>query len=236
MHSQKTPCGRLVRMIRLLLVAHVRLVREQLAAALAERPQFQVVASTGDEATAIASAVMYQADVMLLDHALPHAIYLLRQMMDHCPKTRTLVIGVLDNEREVVAFAEAGMWGYTPPDATLDELAGAIERVARGESTYTRQMMTLLLRRVATRTVDRPPEGFPAVLTARERQVVALIDEGLSNREIADRLGVEVATVKNHVHNLLSKLRVKRRAEAAAHLRERAQRRTPPPGSLQRPA
>lgn len=223
-------------MIRLLLVAHVRLLREQLASALAERQQFLVVAATGDEATAIASAVMYQADVMLVDHALPHASYLLRQMAEHCPATRTLVIGVPDDEREVIAFAEAGMWGYTPPDANLDELANAIERVDRGESTCTRQMMTLLIRRLATRNRDRTTEGLPISLTTRERQIAALIDDGLSNKEIAGRLGVEVATVKNHVHNLLSKLRVKRRAEAAAHLRARTPRLTPPPGSLKRQA
>lgn len=223
-------------MIRLLLVAHVRLLREQLAAGLAAQSQLQLIASTGDEATAIAHAIMFQPDVMLLDHALPHASYMLRQLTEQCPSVRTLVIGVPDDERAVIGFAEAGMWGYTAPDATLDDIVGAIERVYRGETSCTPQMMTTLMRRLAQRTAERRSDGTRATLTTREREIVALIDDGLSNKEIAIRLGVELATVKNHVHNLLAKLQVRRRAEAAARVRQSSARRTPPPGTVERPA
>ncbi len=224
-------------MIRILLVAHVRLMREQLVTALSGHPQLQLVASTGDAATAIANAVMFEPEVMLVDHALPHATHLIRQISDQCPWLRTLVIGIPEDERKIIGFAEAGMWGYTPPDASLAELTGAIERLARGESTCSRSMTTSLMRRLSARARGRTSDAFHQLpLTAREAEIAGLIDEGLSNKEIARHLGVEVATVKNHVHNLLAKLQVHRRAEAAAWVRQRMPRHTPPPGSMQRPA
>jgi DNA-binding NarL/FixJ family response regulator len=103
-------------------------------------------------------------------------------------------------------------------EGSVHDLVDAVERAARGELQCSPQVAGTLIRRLAWRAAAGATL-IPSPLTARESEIVRLIDEGLSNKEIAVRLGIEVATVKNHVHNLLEKLRVRRRSEAAARLR-----------------
>jgi DNA-binding NarL/FixJ family response regulator len=125
-----------------------------------------------------------------------------------------------DSEESVLAFAEAGIAGYVPREGSVQDLVDAVERAVRGELQCSPQLAGAIIRRLAWRAAAG--SDFPrGPLTARETEIVRLIDQGLSNKEIAVRLGIEVATVKNHVHNLLEKLRVRRRAEAAAHIRSR---------------
>ena len=129
-----------------------------------------------------------------------------------------VALGALADEEHVVALAELGVLGFVEPDADLDALVAAVAGAARGEAVFPPRIATTLLRRVSSlgvrrRTVDA------AALTMRESQVAGLIAEGLSNKEIAARLCIEVATVKNHVHNILEKLGVNRRFDAVARLR-----------------
>jgi DNA-binding CsgD family transcriptional regulator len=120
-----------------------------------------------------------------------------------------------------VACAEAGVVGYVGAEGSLDDVTAAIEGAARGEPRCTPQVVAALLRRVAALAGEVRPTrvGLPA-LTGREHQVVALIEAGLSNKEIARRLHVEVATVKNHVHNILKKLQARSRVEIVARVRQ----------------
>jgi DNA-binding NarL/FixJ family response regulator len=103
-----------------------------------------------------------------------------------------------------------------PREAPLDDLIEILRGIARGEVRYSRSITAALLHRLAG--AASAPTGR-MTLTPRETEIVRLIDDGLSNREIARRLAIEPATVKNHVHNLLEKLHVSRRGEAAARLR-----------------
>jgi len=121
----------------------------------------------------------------------------------------------------VIACAEAGVSGYVTREASLDELTGVVESVARGESPCSPRISALLLRRVAETAGRRTETDAARRLTRREAEIVGLIDEGLSNKQIAGRLSIELATVKNHVHSILEKLQVERRAEAAARVRSR---------------
>jgi len=95
----------------------------------------------------------------------------------------------------------------------------------RGEAVCSPRVAGALLRRIAALATDGRSDRVPAHLTKREREIMGLIDEGLSNKEIAKRLRIEVATVKNHVHNILEKLQVHRRGEAAARVRAALPRR-----------
>jgi two-component system nitrate/nitrite response regulator NarL len=129
-----------------------------------------------------------------------------------------VALAVGDDEENVIALAEAGVIGFIDREEGLDALVAAVALVARGEAAFPPRIGTSLLRRVSTfrqhrRTLDVAP------LTVRESQVAELIAEGLSNKEIAARLFIEVATVKNHVHNILEKLGVDRRFDAVARLR-----------------
>jgi two-component system nitrate/nitrite response regulator NarL len=129
-----------------------------------------------------------------------------------------VALGVPDDEEDVVALAEAGVLGFVERGATVDEVVAGVESAARGDPSFPPRVAAALLNRL-TLLAQRRAEPNESALTARERQVVELVDDGLSNKEIAQRLCIEVATVKNHVHNILEKLQVSRRGEAAAWLR-----------------
>jgi two-component system nitrate/nitrite response regulator NarL len=121
----------------------------------------------------------------------------------------------------VLGCAEAGVAGYVPREASLEDLVETIGCASRGELRCSPQLGVTLLRQLALRAAGVDDAASRAPLTSREVEIVRLIEHGLSNKEIATRLGIQVATVKNHVHNLLEKLRIHRRAEAADRLRGR---------------
>jgi DNA-binding NarL/FixJ family response regulator len=146
---------------------------------------------------------------------------LVRTLQVAVPEVKAVAFGVKGDEREIVAFAEAGVAGYVPSDASMDVLTTTITGVMKGDLVCPPPVAAMLLRHVGSRSggVRSAPPGV--TLTSREVEVLALIDTGLSNKEIAIRLHIEVATVKNHVHHLLEKLHVASRTEAAAQLGHR---------------
>jgi DNA-binding NarL/FixJ family response regulator len=118
---------------------------------------------------------------------------------------------------ELLRFAEAGIAGYVTRTASSADLVTAIESADRGEAVCSPRAAAALLDHVANLAADAAePDG---ALTARELEILALIDEGLSNKEIAGRLFISVPTVKSHVHNILRKLGASRRGQAAARVR-----------------
>src|SRR6266581_3853657 len=206
-------------MIRVAIVADTRLYREGLAQVLGRDARVAVVATAARREEALASLSDLQADVVLVDMAMPESLGALRAIVERVPDGRVIAIGVLEDEDDVLSCAEVGAAGYVPREASLDDLVTVIESVARGEAICSPRVTASLLRRVAALAAGNGG-GLPrAQLTSREREIVGLIDRGLSNKEIARDLGIEVATVKNHVHNILEKLQVHRRGEAAARLR-----------------
>jgi len=201
--------------LRTVVVSDIRIFREGLAALLAERG-FEVAVAV-DASSGLESIRAHRPKVALVDAAVPAAIDLIRE----AGSTRVVVFGLGDTEEEVVACAEAGASGYVARDDSFDDLVAALESAARSELLCSPRMAAVLLRRVSTLAVEWRG-GATRRLTPREREIVELIDEGLSNKEIARRLSIELATVKNHVHNILEKLQVRRRGEAVAYVRDRA--------------
>jgi two-component system, NarL family, nitrate/nitrite response regulator NarL len=126
---------------------------------------------------------------------------------------------VPETEDDVIPCVEAGAAACLARETPFTELVATIEHVVSGESVASPRVTAMLLQRLATLSTERA-NGHEEQLTLREREIVALIDEGLSNKEIAERLYIELPTVKNHVHNILEKLHVRRRYEAAARMRE----------------
>jgi DNA-binding NarL/FixJ family response regulator len=208
-------------MTRVLVASDVRLYREGLADSLRRSGRVEVVATAADRAATTRSARELRPDVVLVDLAMDAWESAVRELAASPDDTRVVVLGVHEVESEVVACAEAGVSGYVTREASLEELVDVVDSVARGESLCTPRIGALLLRRVAEAAGRRPPDDVGR-LTPREAQIVGLIDEGLSNKQIAGRLSIELPTVKNHVHSILEKLQVERRAEAAARLRGRA--------------
>lgn len=197
----------------LVIVAGLRLYRELLADAFVAHPAFVVVgeASTVDAAVELVRAVA--PAIVIIDVATPGALTLARRIAT----TKVVAVGASDTEEDVLACAEAGVDGYITASASINDLIAALHATARGELQCSPRIVASLFRRVASLAHHEPVKraDFP-LLTARERQIAPLIAQGLSNKEIAQRLNIEVATVKNHVHHLLGKLGVGSRLEAMA--------------------
>ena len=210
-------------MIRVLVVAGVRFYRDGIAAALSADPRFDVVGSVADVPEAAAAFASLEPDVVLLDLAGADPAAQVSKLLEASPSARVVALGVTEAEEDVLPLAEAGVAGYLTRDGSVEDLLTTVESVAAGETICSPRMTATLLRRVALLARERGAHepDHDRDLTSRERQIVALIDEGLSNKEIATRLRIELATVKNHVHNILEKLHVHRRGEAAAAVRHR---------------
>ena len=202
-------------MISIALLGDVRLNREALAALLSRDGRVEVAASsaTSDGLPREVASV----DVIVVDTAAHAMSQQLRDVMDNAPAP-VVALGAPDDEQDVIRFAELGVVGFVEREAELDELVASVVSAARGEASFPPRIATTLLRRISSRGA-RAASPEQASLTARERQIVQLIAEGLSNKEIGTQLFIEVATVKNHVHNILEKLQVKRRDHAVARLR-----------------
>jgi DNA-binding NarL/FixJ family response regulator len=200
-------------------IAEVRLYREGLANNLAGRSNLDVVGTAANRDEALTRVSSLQPDVVVLDMATHESLEIVRAISGSVPQVRILAFAIEELDREILACAEAGVAGYVSCEASTDDLAAAIESVMRGELLCPPRTAALLLRRLASLAKGGQAEMRGLSLTRREREIVVLIDDGLSNKEIAQRLNIEVATVKNHVHNLLEKLHVSTRAQAAAHLR-----------------
>ena len=138
---------------------------------------------------------------------------------------KTIVVGVPNTEEDILACIEGeGAAGYLLIDSSLDDLIGNIKAVMNGETLCSPRVASLAFDRVSalTRQIESRQVGDRARLTKRETEIVRLIDEGLTNKEIAAHLHIEVSTVKNHVHNILDKLHLHNRYSAVRHVKARA--------------
>lgn len=206
--------------VRAIVAASVRLYRDGLAHSLGAA--MQVVAQTGDAPATLAEAGRLSPDVILLDVSVEGALALVRSLYEAVPAARVVAFAVDDAaEHQVLACAEAGVAGWISRDATEAEIVDAVLRAARGELICSARTAALLTRRLAALSRERvAPAAAPAAqLTPREAEIGELLSRGLSNKHIARMLGLRLATVKNHVHNILEKLEVRTRGEAGARLR-----------------
>lgn len=154
-----------------------------------------------------------QPDVVLLDAGLQENLLAARQLARELPAARLIAVSA-NSDAHLTAYVEAGVVGCIAPEACAADLVSVVEDVCRDGASCSQQSAALLMRRLCT--LSRSQARGSLGMTPRELELVELIDAGLSNREIAAHLCVETATVKNHVHNILRKLGVGSRAEAAA--------------------
>jgi two-component system, NarL family, nitrate/nitrite response regulator NarL len=207
--------------ISLLVVADVRLHREGLSSTLDRRQNLTVVGRAADRDAALKLLGWTCPDVVVLEMATRDSLEIVRAIGHEAPSVKIVAFAVEELDSEILACADAGVAGWVPRAGSVDDLVAAIESADREELLCSPRMAAKLFRRLASfsRVVPKPQRNSP--LTRREREIFALIERGLSNKEIARHLNIEVATVKNHVHSILGKLQVTTRGEAAAIHRDR---------------
>ena len=210
-------------MTRVFIVVGIRLYREGLVQLLGGQEGLTVVGAESCGRLAVSHIDRLAPDVVVVETGLPD-LALMTAALDG-RRVPLVALGIADADADVLACAEHGVAGYVTRDAPVDELIATVQRAAAGEFVCSPRTAGTLIRRLGVLAAERRPAAPAARLTRREREVATLMGEELSNKEIAVRLRIEVATVKNHVHNVLDKLQVRRRTEAARLLGDPARAR-----------
>jgi DNA-binding NarL/FixJ family response regulator len=198
-------------------VTDVRLFRELLQDAVSDEAGLEVVGSASYDVAAMAAG-MVEPDVVVVDTTSLTVPNDMRALTTALPEARIVGFGVPDDEDSVVALLEAGASGYVTTEQPLGDLVTAVEAAAVGELSCPPVISAALARRIAALAKRTKPDPASGPLTPRQREIAGLIVEGLSNKQIARRLLIEQATVKNHVHTILVKLGVTRRDQVARRL------------------
>jgi DNA-binding NarL/FixJ family response regulator len=195
----------------------VRIYRDGLAEALLQDPRLGSVGAVVDAESCRAAVARQRPSVVVIDASSPGALEVARELRH--AGVGVVALAIAEQRADVIAFAEAGVSAYLTSDQSLDDLVDAVLAVERGEAGCSPRVTALLLRHVATLAVDRgqdPGRDGSPPLTPREREVLVLLGDGLTNQQIALRLSIQLATVKHHVHNILAKLGARSRAQAVA--------------------
>jgi DNA-binding NarL/FixJ family response regulator len=204
--------------IRVLVASHIRLYCEGLERVLRESPEFACVGIAGSAAEALEQTHKLDADVTLLDMAMSGAFPVAKEIVRAHSLSRIVALGMPEDETQVLSCAEIGISGYVTRDGSVEDVVAAIKAAARGEVHCSPKIAGSLFRRIAALSIERPGRTAGSVLTTREAQILKLVQQGMSNKMISRSLGIELPTVKNHVHSILAKLGVHRRAEAISLL------------------
>jgi NarL family two-component system response regulator LiaR len=206
--------------VRVLVADDHAIVRKGICALLATEPRIEVVGEARDGNDAIAAAQRLQPDVILMDIVMPgvDGLEATRRLADSQPQVRILVLTSFAGDDKIFPAIRAGALGYLLKDSGPEELVHAIQQVHRGESSLHPTVARRLLRELSCPSEQEPESDC---LTEREIEVLQLVAQGQSNRQVADLLTISEATVRTHVSNILSKLNLCSRTQAALYaLRE----------------
>jgi two-component system, NarL family, response regulator DevR len=210
--------------MRVLLVDDHEVVREGLRALLDAQDDLEVVAEAGTVEEAIARARTFEPDVVVLDVRLPDGsgVEACREIRSRQPNIAVLMLTSFSDDQALFDSIMAGAAGYVLKQVRGSELISSIRKVGAGESILDPAVTARVLDRIRNPKQDEDPRL--ARLTPTEVRIVEMIADGMTNREIAERIHLAEKTVKNYVSAILSKLEVSRRAEAAAYLADRRAR------------
>jgi DNA-binding NarL/FixJ family response regulator len=211
--------------IKVLLVIEVPLIGNIFASVLEEEPDVKVAGCLSSLQDALVFLRQQVVDVAVVSIGLPEggALSLVQTITDESPTTKVLALGLSEEDKhDVLRYIEAGAAGYILKDSSLKEFLEIIRLAQKGEAQVSTKIAGAMMERLSSlarmfAAVDHKMDG-DVRLTTRELEVLQCIGQGLTNQEIAARLVVEVGTVKNHVHNILEKLNVSTRDEAASYL------------------
>ena len=210
----------MVKRVSLLLIEDNRLLRDGLAAMIAREPTLRLAAAVARLDLGPLHSPDTRPDVVLLDAALRDrdSLGVVRRVKLATPHAKVIVMGLLPAQDDIVEFVKAGVSGFILKEATFEEFVRTIGAVVRGEHVLPRATTGALFSQIATDAVARGDKRALAGvrMTPREGEIVSLICEGLTNKEIAERFHISRFTVKSHVHNILEKLALHTRVQIAA--------------------
>lgn len=201
--------------IRLLIADDHPVVRAGLEGMLSRQPDFEVVGEAANGREAVESVRLLRPDVVLMDLRMPEmeGVAAIEKIQSHHPETRVLVLTTYDSDADILRAVEAGATGYLLKDSPREELYEAVRATARGKVLFAPAVADRLMRRIR-----EPRQGTPSL---REIEVLKLVRQGLSNKEIARSLHVSEATVKTHLIHTFKKLGVEDRTAAVTVALER---------------
>ncbi len=212
--------------IRLLVIEDNHLLREGITAVLEKQPDFRVIAEPDPGKNVLAKIKSSNIDIVLLDWGLSSqdSLEVVKLIAGNGQKTKVIVMGLFPSHSEVLEFIKNGSNGFLMKDASADEFVSSIRRVNEGEKVLPGSLNESLFTEIVKHKVSDPVEEKKIIesirMTSRERQVVALIAEGMTNKEIARDLLVSSYTIKSHVHNILEKLTLHNRLQIARYVYE----------------
>ena len=207
--------------VSVLVASDVRLFREGLEQMLRAAPALRVIVSAVDATETIDRVTDARPAVVLLDMAMQSALAVARQIVRQSRETKVVALGMPEFETEVLSCAAVGVAGYITRNASMMDALDAIGAAARGEVHCSPRVAGFLFRHIASLARDGQTSATAPVMTTRESQILDLLCAGMTNKMISRRLGIELPTVKNHVHSILAKLGVHRRAEAMLLFRDK---------------
>ena len=210
--------------IRVLLVDDQALFREGLSTLLSVYPELEIVGEAANGQEALQQAERLRPDVVLMDLRMPvlDGVTATRRLKEKRPSCRVIILTTFDDDEYVFDGLRAGAVGYLLKDVSSEKLVEAIRTTARGESFLQPNIAAKLVAEFARMDESPTPQAQQLVdpLSQRELEILALVAEGASNKEIGAELFIAEGTVKNHVTNILSKLSVRDRTQAALRARE----------------
>ncbi len=233
-NATRAQAGRTNRMrkTRILLVEDNRILRDGIKAIINKQADLKIVAVSGGNHDTLLQARSTKPQVVLMDLGLrnENGLRVVATLIKELPQTKVIGMGLIPSQLDIVELVEVGAAGFILKDATIEDVLGTIRAVARG----IRILPPLLTESLFTHVVDHALRNGKGKLadavrmTKREREITTLIAEGMSNKEIAQRLNLSTYTVKSHIHNILEKMALHSRLEIAVHSHENRGPESPP--------
>jgi two-component system NarL family response regulator len=209
--------------IRILLVEDNRILREGIAEMLNGEQGMRVVGSTGGNDPILPKVEKLNPQVVLLDLGLrsQNGMHIVASITKAFPRVRVIGMGLIPSQVDIIESVEAGASGFILKDASIKDFLGTVRSVAAGTKVLPPPLAGSLFSHVIDHALKKGKGSLSAAvrMTKREREIIALIAEGLSNKEIAQRLNIATYTVKSHVHNILEKLALHSRLQIALFTR-----------------
>jgi DNA-binding NarL/FixJ family response regulator len=211
-----------MRKIKILLVEENRLLRDGIKALVNKQADLRTVAAIGGNSDVLLEVQKHRPHVVLLDLGLRNRYgpQIVKTLSKELPNVRVVGMGLIPSQLDIVEFVQAGAAGFILKDATIAEFLGTIRTIAQGIKVLPPLLTGSLFTHVIEHALRKGRGELKGAvrMTKREREIVALIADGLSNKEIAQRLNIEVYTVKSHVHNILEKLALQSRLQISAYV------------------